>query len=158
MARDDVGAVAPLEIVDHYQHTEFWGGRLEVRVDPETRWCVLEKHPDEHDGSSWFVPIGPMSSAFMTSARISNACVEGSVEDMRGMCRAILDGAKSFERRRCGFYVDWSDEIVIHSPRNSTYGGLVMREQLEDAARRFLERIDVREHPECEIPEVRDAP
>lgn len=79
-------------------------------------WYVIERA--EHDGRTWFEPTGHNTMTFMDSARISDACVEGSAAEMRQLAKAIkLRGSVSF--KRCSVRVS-GGAAYFHSPRNST--------------------------------------
>jgi hypothetical protein len=87
-----------------------------VKSDSLDDWYVVERA--EHDGCQWLEPTGPNSMRFMDSARISDACVEGTAEEMRELAKAIkARGAASF--KRCAVRVD-GERAYFCSPRNST--------------------------------------
>ncbi len=90
-------------------------------------WYVIERA--EHEGRVWLERTGPNGMKFMDSARISDACLEGTAEEMREIAKAIKDhGSASF--RRCSVRVD-GGYAYFCSPRNSKIEAVV---PLEDAA------------------------
>lgn len=94
--------------------------KLTLRQSSED-WYVIERA--EHDGRIWFERVGPNSMALRSSARISDADVEGTAADMRDIARAI-EARGVVEFRRCA--VDASlDPVRLWSPRNSTKSGEV---------------------------------
>lgn len=79
-------------------------------------WYTIERA--QHDGRQWLEPTGTNSMRFMDSARISDACVEGSAAEMIELARAIkARGAASF--KRCAVRVN-GELAHFRSPRNST--------------------------------------
>lgn len=79
-------------------------------------WYVVERA--EHEGRTWLEPTGPNSMKLMNSARISDACVEGTAEEMRQIAKAIkARGSASFNR--CAVHID-GERAYFRSPRNST--------------------------------------
>lgn len=89
-------------------------------------WYVIER--SEHDGRTWFEQVEGGVSSVMKSARISDADVEGTAEEMLEIAAAIEQrGVKSF--KRCA--VDARHpEVEFLSPRNSLKPG---RASLADA-------------------------
>lgn len=83
-------------------------------------WYTIERA--EHDGREWLEPLGPGASRYMRSSRISDADVEGTLEEMQGIAKAIR--ARGTEaHKRCA--VDATgDEVRFWSPRNSQRDGV----------------------------------
>jgi len=79
-------------------------------------WYTVERA--EHEGRIWMEPTGPNSMQLMDTARISDACVEGTAEEMRELAKAIkARGSASFNR--CAVRVA-GERAYFCSPRNST--------------------------------------
>lgn len=79
-------------------------------------WYTIERAQHEH--RQWLEPMGPNCLQFMDSGRISDACVEGSAEEMRAIAEAIkARGSASF--KRCAVRVNGGTAYFC-SPRNST--------------------------------------
>lgn len=79
-------------------------------------WYLIERA--EHDGRKWFEQTEPNVMRFMDSARISDACVEGTAGEMLEIAEAIKSRG-SYESRRCAVRVE-GDTAYFWSPRNST--------------------------------------
>ncbi len=107
--------------------------KLTMRKSGED-WYVIER--SEHDGRSWLeaVPgLGPNCMAFMTSARFSDADVEGTLEEMVAIAEAI-EKRDSVSFKRCAVRIDGS-HAFFQSPRNSMREGeCTVREATELAA------------------------
>ena len=73
-----------------------------------------------HDGKEWLEQTGPNSSALRCSERISDADVEGTLEEMHEIARAIQSRGTAFFKRCAVQYVP-SDVSYFgsRSPRNS---------------------------------------
>lgn len=81
-------------------------------------WYIIER--SEHDGREWMESTD-YGSTFRTSARFSDADVEGSAEHMRGIAIAIR--ARGIEHyKRCEVDAR-SEPVTFCSPRNSTVDG-----------------------------------
>ncbi len=92
-----------------------------VRNTPDADWFLIERA--EHDGREWFEPQ-EYGHSFMTSARISNADVEGTFSEMLAIADAI-ERRTEFCAKRCAVAVvcgEWAD---FWSPRNSLRSGRV---------------------------------
>lgn len=97
-------------------------------------WYTIELA--EHEGRQWLEPTGPNSMTFMDSARISDACVEGTAEEMRTIAEAIkARGSASF--KRCAVHVK-GDLAYFRSPRNSTRDAEVPLADAEEFAGQVL--------------------
>ena len=92
--------------------------KLTIRKSGED-WYTIERA--EHDGRMWMEGRGPNVMALCSSARISDADVEGTGEEMLGIARAIM-ARDRFSEKRCA--VDAScDPVRFWSPRNSMRDG-----------------------------------
>lgn len=92
-----------------------------VKSDGMDDWYTVERA--EHEGRQWLEPSGPNCLRFMDSGRISDACVEGTAEEMREIALAIkARGSASF--KRCAVNVH-GEQAYFCSPRNSTTDGVV---------------------------------
>lgn len=87
-----------------------------VKSDWLDDWYTVERA--EHEGRTWMEPTGHNSMQFMDSGRISDACVEGTAEEMRGLAKAIK-ARDSASFKRCAVRVD-GELAYFCSPRNST--------------------------------------
>ena len=97
-------------------------------------WYLIVKA--EHDGREWWERTGPNSSRFMCSERISDACVEGSEEEMLEIAQAIkLGERRNFKRCAVAFL---SDGVHFWSPRNSSEDGVVSVEEADELADQIL--------------------
>lgn len=84
-------------------------------------WYTVERV--EHEGRQWLEPAGPNCMRLMDSGRISDACVEGTADEMRELAHAIkARGSASF--KRCAVSVI-GETVYFCSPRNSTRDGVV---------------------------------
>jgi hypothetical protein len=84
-------------------------------------WYIIERA--EHDGREWTEPMGGNGFALRTSARFSDADVEGAAVEMLGIAAAIeRRGEEGF--KRCAVSVD-GDKASFWSPRNSQTEGVV---------------------------------
>lgn len=85
-------------------------------------WYVIERV--EHDGREWIEKIRPHSYAFRTSARFSDADVEGPGEEMKAIAKAIRERTRLGFRRYCvDARPDQFDRVLFISPRNSQEPG-----------------------------------
>ncbi len=84
-------------------------------------WYTIERA--QHEGRQWLQPTGPDGFQFMDSGRISDACVEGTAEEMTELAKAIkARGSASF--KRCAVRVEGGTAYFC-SPRNSTRAAAV---------------------------------
>lgn len=105
-----------------------------TKSDGLSNWYLIERK--EHDGRVWLERTGPNSGALMCSSRIGNADVEGTLEEMLELARAIMEGGeKSF--RRCAA-VTVPDGVLFYSPRNSIEVTLFPRERAVALALQIL--------------------
>jgi len=104
--------------------------RLTIRKAEEIdNWYVIERA--EHDGRGWFEPT-EYGSRWMTSARFSDADVEGPAEEMLGIAAAIRRRGHA-EFRRCSVFIE-GERAVFDSPRNSTASGECTLAEADDLA------------------------
>ncbi len=106
-----------------------------VKCEHMADWYCIERA--EHDGRHWFERVADNCSAFMTSARISDADVEGPLAHMRGIAAGIRS-REGFEERRCAVRID-GDKAFFSSPRNSIREGEVTLADADDLARQIEE-------------------
>lgn len=100
-----------------------------VKSEVMSDWWCIERA--EHDGREWLEEADGYST-FMRSARISDADVEGTAEEMVEIARAIRQRG-SYSAKRCA--VDARGERVLFwSPRNSRVTASISREAAEDLA------------------------
>ena len=91
------------------------------KSDSRDDWHVIEQA--EHDGRLWMERIGENGAALRTSARFSDADVEGMAVEMRALAQAIrVRTNRAFKRCAVGFV---GDAVDFWSPRNSTEPGRV---------------------------------
>ena len=82
----------------------------------------------------------PGGHALWSSARMSDADVEGTGAEMRAIAEAILAGGGA-QFRRCAADVDHGDAVRVWSPRNSTEAGVVHIDDARDLARHILATV-----------------
>jgi hypothetical protein len=95
-------------------------------------WFLIERA--EHDGRRWYETYDdePEILVLRTSARISDADVEGTADDMLAIAAAIEERG-SYSARRCAVTI--CDGMVrLHSPRNSSRDGVVSIEDADELA------------------------
>ncbi len=78
-------------------------------------WYTIEFK--EHDGREWWERTGTNSSSLRMSCRPSDACIEGSADEMKEIAAAIRD-KRSVSFKRCEAELA-GDEYWLSSPRNS---------------------------------------
>ena len=84
-------------------------------------WYTVERA--EHEHRQWMERTGPNSMQLMDSGRISDACVEGTAEEMRALAKAIK--ARHWASfKRCAVRVE-GESAYFCSPRNSTRDAVV---------------------------------
>lgn len=93
-------------------------------------WYVIERA--EHDGRTWWEPT-EYGKRFMTSARFSDADVEGSAEEMLAIADAI-ERRESVRFKRCAV-VATRERVEFESPRNSTRPGFCSLAEADELAR-----------------------
>jgi hypothetical protein len=102
-------------------------------------WYLIERK--EHDGREWLEPTGPNSMSVRRSARISDADIEGTGDEMRAIARAITARA-DYSEKRCAAEAD-GERVYLWSPRNSTRRAVVpfaIADALADEIRAALDK------------------
>jgi hypothetical protein len=102
-------------------------------------WYIIERA--EHDGQEWLEPIGEPNAqtrgyALMRSARISNADVEGTMDEMVEIAKAIKSNG-TFHAKRCAVDATGS-RVKLWSPRNSLNAGSILAEAADELAEQIL--------------------
>lgn len=77
-------------------------------------WYLIERA--KHDGREWLEKYDD-GATFMHSARISNADIEGTSDEMLAVANAI-ETRDEFRAKRCAVKVV-GDRVLLWSPRNS---------------------------------------
>lgn len=93
-------------------------------------WWVIERA--EHDGRTWFEQTSYGSISFRSSARFSDADVEGNSDEMRGLAKAIR-ARGSYGAKRCAVTIG-EDKAIFRSPRNSTMPGVTSLAEADELA------------------------
>lgn len=101
-----------------------------VRNEDMGDWYTIERA--EHDGREWLQSTGRNSMSVMRSARISDADVEGTAEEMLGIAEAI-EKRGTYEAKRCAVAVG-SVTASFWSPRNSQTRGTVSLAEADELA------------------------
>jgi hypothetical protein len=91
-----------------------------VKSESLDDWWLIERA--QHDGAMWLEPCRGGAS-LMTSARITNADIEGTSDEMLAIAHAIEQG-ESISFRRCAA-VRVGLGYALSSPRNSMYAAIV---------------------------------
>jgi hypothetical protein len=100
----------------------------------DSNWYMIEWK--NHANREWWERTGPNSSRFRRSARICDAEVEGTLEEMTSIARAILDNNYcSF--KRCGVNAV-NDLVTFYSPRNSQTAGIISKKHATSFAKEVL--------------------
>lgn len=97
-------------------------------------WYLIVKA--EHDGRVWEEGVAPSVLKFMKSERISDACVEGSEEEMLWIATPII-ARKEYEFCRCAVRFE-PDGVHFWSPRNSRVDGVVSIEEADELANQII--------------------
>lgn len=95
--------------------------KLTIRRSTIEDWYVIERA--EHDGRVWVEQVSPGEARLYSSARFSDADVEGSGAEMLAIVTGI-ESRKTISFKRCA--VDFNvpaGRAFFHSPRNSTLTG-----------------------------------
>lgn len=99
-------------------------------------WWLIERA--EHDGREWGEPT-KYGVAFRRSARITNADIEGSAEEMLDIAAAIKSRGRSWAKR-CAVSV-LGDVVHLWSPRNSMETAKVSLSVADALAAEILETL-----------------
>lgn len=100
-------------------------------------WYTIERASHENVQRMEECPdLGPNAMSLYDSGRVSDACVEGSLAEMRGLAERIQTRGRYYAKR-CA--VDASRErVYFWSPRNSRSTGSVTHEVAEALAAQIL--------------------
>lgn len=93
----------------------------------------------EHDGHTWLQPVRGGGFQYMCSERISDACVEGTAEEMIAIANAIKS-RENVEFRRCEVRFE-DDGVHFSSPRNSMEDGVTTIEEADEFAEQVLREL-----------------
>ncbi len=97
-------------------------------------WYTVERA--QHESRQWLQPMGQNGFQFMYSGRISDACVEGTAEEMVALAQAIK--ARHWATfGRCAVRVE-GERAYFSSPRNSTRDGEVPLTDADEFADQVL--------------------
>lgn len=99
-------------------------------------WYTIELA--EHENKYWSEPT-EYGSTLMYSGRISDACVEGTAEEMLAIADAI-DNKTSVSFKRCAVNITYS-EVRFRSPRNSKKDGIVSHAEASELAAKIRLKI-----------------
>lgn len=99
-------------------------------------WYIIERA--EHDGREWLEPTH-YGSAFMTSARFSDADVEGTGAELLELAQAIEKREACYHKRCAVRFV--GEKAEFWSPRNSQRHGEVSIEDADDLARQIKSSV-----------------
>ena len=100
-------------------------------------WYLIERK--HHDGKTWYEPT-EYGSRYQSSARISDADVEGCAHEMLGIATAIEERS-TFKANRCAVWFD-SNRVCFSSPRNSQTPGIVTLEDADNLAKEIREKLE----------------
>ena len=105
-------------------------------------WYLIERR--NHDGRTWSEQT-EYGTSYQTSARISDADVEGCAHAMLGIATAIEERS-TFRAKRCAVWFE-GDRACFSSPRNSQRPGTVTLEDADNLAKEIREKLEgVRSH------------
>jgi len=100
-------------------------------------WYLIERK--YHDGKTWLEPT-EYGYRYQTSARISDADVEGCSQEMLAIATAI-ETRSEFSAKRCGVWFE-GDGVCFSSPRNSQTPGIVTLEDADNLAKEIREKLE----------------
>lgn len=110
-----------------------------VKADAMEDWYLIERAV--HDGREWLEKTGANCMSFMRSARISDACIEGSAFEMREIAHVIANRG-SVKFKRCAVVVDEKKNVArFSSPRNSQKDAIVHLSDADDLAKAIIETL-----------------
>lgn len=101
-------------------------------------WYCIERA--EHDGHQWMEQVSANGYVFRRSARVSDADVEGTGEQMLSLARAVLDGGGE-SHKRCAVRALANDSFAFRSPRNSRAEAVVSGDHARAWARDVINRL-----------------
>lgn len=108
-----------------------------IKNDGMEDWFLIEKA--KHDGRTWLAPFEGGGMMLMSSARISDADIEGTAEEMLGIANAIVARGE-YSAKRCSVSID-GDRALFDSPRNSMRAGVVTLAEADALAIEIKEAI-----------------
>lgn len=97
-------------------------------------WYVIERAV--HDGRQWLEHV-PGGLSLQCSSRFSDADIEGTMEEMQAIARAIIERGKA-HFKRCSVDACASSTVFFSSPRNSTRNGEATLEAADALAAEIL--------------------
>ena len=115
-------------------------------------WYTIERL--EHDGRTWMEPM-PGGASFMMSARPSDACIEGTSEEMLSIAYAINRGEEA-KFKRCAATVNYDGNYNLWSPRNSMQPEVVTLEEAKELADDIIAKLG-KGHPQPWCDECKSA-
>lgn len=107
----------------------------------DTDWYTIERA--EHENRHWMERVQDDDigsyTALRYSGRISDADVEGTAEEMRGIAKAIRERRAYCNARRCAVDATGNEvgTVVFYSPRNSMRHAHVSRAAAEKLAQQI---------------------
>lgn len=104
---------------------------LFVKSESLPDWFLIERHEDPGMHREWMKPEDG-SFSFQDSARISDACVEGTLEEMKDLAAAIR-ARTTTSYRRCAVKC-CPHSVEFWSPRNSRERGVATVEAADELA------------------------
>ena len=93
-------------------------------------WYLIERA--EHNNTEWFEGDEFGSSLHCSSRLVSNASIEGTLEEMQMIAEAIFNKSKEEFKRVAADAT--GDMVELWSPRNSTKPGIVTYQEALDLA------------------------
>lgn len=107
-------------------------------------WYTIERA--HHDNRHWMEPLygydgRQIGHSFQHSGRISDACVEGTLEEMKEIAQAIFEGTRASFKRCAVKYME-DGRVAFWSPRNSQRDGIVTDEEATELAREIMEEAN----------------
>lgn len=110
---------------------------ITVRATRYPGWYAVERAV--HDGRAWIEHVEPLGQRYMTSAKICDADVGGSADELRELAAAI-ETRGSFAGRRCAVAV--ADERAwLWSPRDGGRRAVVPLARAQGLAEKVRERL-----------------
>lgn len=106
-----------------------------VKCEGLEDWYSIELA--KHSKTTRLVPLPDGGSVLWTSGRISDACVEGPAEHMRGIAGAI-EKRGGYHEKRCAVACS-STHAEFWSPRNSMRPAVVLIEHADVLAKQIRE-------------------
>ncbi len=117
--------------------------------DSDWDWWTIERK--EHDGREWLQETGPNSASYMRSARPSDACIEGTSDEMLAIAKAITAG-ESVNFKRCAA-VRVGKTYHLSSPRNSQVPAVLTLPESYDLSSDIRLKLDFKAEEPKQLPE-----